>query len=90
VCEKPYLLRLPLTLGWGNRDEATKHYETAIKLRPNFIMFRVDAAKNYIELEEWQKANEHLYAVPSLPNLDEDDETYRAEAKKILEKIKTQ
>lgn len=89
VCEKPYLLRLPLTLGWGDRDEATKHYETAIKLRSNFIMFRVDAAKNYIELDEWQKAKEHLYAVPNLPNLDEDDGTYRIEAKKILEEITT-
>jgi len=89
VCEKPYLLRLPLTLGWGDRDEATKHYEAAIKLRPNFIMFRVDAAKNFIELDEFQKAKEHLSIVPQLPKLDEDDDTYRAEAKELLEEIKT-
>ncbi len=89
VCEKPYLIRLPLTLGWGDRDDATEQYETAIKLRPNFIMFRVDAAKNYIELEEWQKAKNHLYAVPNFPNLDEDDETYRVEAKQLLERIKS-
>ncbi|MBM4176057.1 MAG: tetratricopeptide repeat protein [Ignavibacteria bacterium] len=89
VCEKPYLIRLPLTLGWGDRDDATTHYETAIKLRPNFIMFRVDAAKNYIELDEWQKAKEHLYSVANLPNLDEDDEVYRIETKKLLEEIKS-
>ncbi len=88
VCEKPYLLRLPLTLGWGDRDVATEHYEKAIKLRPNFIMFRVDAAKNYIELEEWDKAKEHLSIVPDLPKLDEDDDNYRVEAKKLLEEIK--
>lgn len=90
VCEKPYLLRLPLTLGWGDRDDATKHYEAAIKLRSNFIMFRVDAAKNYLELDEIKKAKEHLSIVPQLPKLDEDDDTYRVEAKKLLELIKAQ
>lgn len=90
VCEKPYLVRLPLGLGWGDRDLATEYYEKAIKLRPDFIMFRLDAAKNYIELEEYNKAKEHLLAIKNLPKLDEDDDKFRAEAKTLYETIKNE
>ncbi len=88
VCNKPYLLRLPLSLGWGDRDVAAENFDIAIKIRSNFIMFRLDAARNYIEMDEYQKAKEHLNVISSLPKLDEDDDTYRTEAKKLLEEIK--
>ena len=31
VCEKAYLVRLPLGLGWGDTEEAVRHLETADK-----------------------------------------------------------
>jgi len=88
VCEKPKFARSIIGLGWGDREEAAKLFEKAIKMRPNFIMYRLEAAKNYIEMENYQKAKEHLTAIQNLPKLDEDDDEYRAEAKKLLNEIK--
>lgn len=88
VSERPKFARSVLGLGWGDREEAAKLFERAIKMRPNFIMFRVEAAKNYIEMGNYQKAREHLNAVPNLPKLDEDDDEYKAEARKLLNEIK--
>ena len=88
VCEKPYLVRLPLGLGWGDREISADEYEKAIALRPNFIMFRLDAAKNYVEMDEYQKAKEHLYKIPHLAKNDEDDERFKTEAATLLNEIK--
>lgn len=88
VCEKAYLIRVPLGLGWGDMDEAFKLFKKAIELRPNFRMFYLDAAKAYIQEDEFQKAKELLYKIPSLPILDEDDNMFLTESKKLLEEIK--
>ncbi len=88
VCEKPYLLRLPLGLGWGDREVAASEFEKAIAINPDFIMFRLEAANNYVEMEEYQKAKQHLYKIPSLPKGDEDDDRFRKEAAALLETIK--
>lgn len=88
VCEKPKFARSIIGLGWGDREEAAKLFERAIKMRPNFIMYRLEAAKNYIEMENYAKAKEHLSVIPNLPKLDEDDDEYRAEARKLLNEIK--
>ncbi len=88
LCEKPKLFRAPLGLGWANYDEAIKNFEKAISLRPTFIMYRLDAAKAYIETKNYKKAKEHLEAIPNLPTEDEDDPQFKKEAKELLEKIK--
>jgi FimV-like protein len=88
VSEKPKLFRIPLGLGWGSYEEAIKNYEKAISLRPDFIMYRLDAAKAYIELENYEKAREHLKKISELPILDEDDPRFKEEARQLLEKIK--
>lgn len=88
LCEKPYLLRLPLGLGWGDREVAASEFEKAIAIDPDFIMFRLEAANNYVEMEEYQKAKQHLYKIPSLQKGDEDDERFRKEAAALLETIK--
>jgi tetratricopeptide (TPR) repeat protein len=87
VCEKSKMVRWPLGLGWGNRDEAAKLFEKAISLRPTFMMYRIDAAKNYLELDEEQKAKEQLVKIATLPKEDEDDDAVKAEAKTMLEKL---
>ncbi|CUS76832.1 Tetratricopeptide repeat-containing protein [Candidatus Kryptonium thompsonii] len=88
LCEKPKLFRAPLGLGWANYDDAIKNFEKAISLRPTFIMYRLDAAKAYIEVKNYKKAKEHLAKIAELPTEDEDDPQFRAEAKELLEKIK--
>jgi tetratricopeptide (TPR) repeat protein len=87
LCEKAKMVRWPLGLGWGNRDEAAKFFEKAIALRPEFMMYRIDAAKNYLELDEFQKAKEQLVKIAALPKEDEDDDAVRREAKDMLEKL---
>ncbi|HPI38633.1 MAG TPA: hypothetical protein PK397_11880 [Ignavibacteriaceae bacterium] len=88
VCEKAYLVRLPLGLGWGDIDDAIMYFQKAIELRPNFRMNHLDLAKVYIDEEEYAKAKEHLLKIEKLPVLDEDDHKFLGEAKKLYEKIK--
>lgn len=88
LCEKPKFFRVPLGLGWASYDEAIKNFEKAISLKPDFIMYRLDAAKAYIEVKNYKKAKEHLTIIETLPTLDEDDPEFRKEAKELLEKIK--
>jgi FimV-like protein len=88
VCEKPKFIRWPLGIGWANMDDAVKNYEKAIELRPSFIMYRLDCARAYIEMDEYAKAREHLIKIASLPKEDEDDDVFRKEASELLQKIK--
>lgn len=88
LCEKPYIFRAPLGLGWGDIDVAIKELNTAIKLRPNFRMFHLEIAKAYIEDDQYDKARTHLNKIPGIPFLDEDDATVLAESKKLLAEIK--
>jgi tetratricopeptide (TPR) repeat protein len=87
VCEKPKMIRWPLGLSWGNLDESRAQYEKAIALRPNFIMYRLDAARTYVELDEYGLAREQLTKIQTLGTEDEDDNQFRKEAKELLEKI---
>ncbi len=88
VSERPRMFRWPLGLGWANMEEAIKNYEKSIALRPDFIMYRLDCARAYIEEEEYEKARTHLNIIATLPTLDEDDDRFRQEAKELLEQIK--
>ncbi|MGD1044841.1 MAG: hypothetical protein ABR936_05880 [Bacteroidota bacterium] len=88
VCEKPKFIRWPLGLGWANMDDAIKNYEKSIELRPNFIMYRLDCARAYVEMDEYGKAREHLIKIATLPKEDEDDDVFRKEALDLLDKIK--
>jgi tetratricopeptide (TPR) repeat protein len=88
VSEKSKIIRWPLGLGWANLDDAVKNYEKSISLRPDFIMYRLDAVKAYIELEEFSKAIEHIKTIATLPTKDEDDDLFRKESQELFEKIK--
>ena len=88
VSEKPRIVRWPLGLGWANLDEAVKNYEKAIALRSQFIMYRLDCARAYVELDEYDKARTHLTAIGTLPTMDEDDGQFRKDAQELLDKIK--
>ncbi len=88
LCEKPKVIRWPLGLGWANMEDAIKNYEKALSLRGNFIMYRLDAARAYMEEDDEAKAKEYLIAISAYPKQDEDDDQYRKEAKELLEKLK--
>lgn len=90
VCEKAYLIRLPLGLGWGDTEEAVKLLETAVKLKPNFRMFYYELAKAYIEEDEYDKAKQTLKLVEKAPKADEDDDKVLADSKLLFEKIKNE
>ena len=90
VCEKAYLVRLPLGLGWGDTEEAVRLLETAVKLKPNFRMFLYELAKAYVEEDEYDKAKETLKKVEKAPFVDEDDDVVLTNAKKLYEQIKNE
>jgi tetratricopeptide (TPR) repeat protein len=87
VCEKSYLLRLPLGLGWGDMEVAIREYQIAIKLKPNYRMFYLDLAKAYIEEDEYELAKQNLLHVEKAPFVLEDDEEYLKEAKHLLVEV---
>lgn len=87
VCEKAYLLRLPLGLGWGDMDVAIREYQTAIKLKPNYRMFYLGLAKAYIEEDEYELAKENLLLVEKAPVVLEEDDEYLKEAKQLLVEV---
>ena len=88
VMEKPGFVRWAAGLDWASMDDAIKNYEKSIELRPNFIMYRLDCAKAYIEMDEYKKAREHLTKIATLPTEDEDDDVFRKEALELLNTIK--
>lgn len=87
VAERPRMVRWPLGLSWASYEEAAKHFEQAIALRPGFIMYRLDAARTYVELDEYAKAREQLKVIPTLSKEDEDDDQFRKEAADLEKKI---
>lgn len=90
VCEKAYLVRLPLGLGWGNMDVAEKELKKAVDLYPNFRMFYLELAKAYIENEDYGKARDSLQKLQKSPKANQDDDKYLAESKTLMEKIKNE
>ncbi|HTY10319.1 MAG TPA: tetratricopeptide repeat protein [Bacteroidota bacterium] len=88
LCEKPKIIRWPLGLSWANYDDAKANYEKAIALRPTFIMYRLDAARAYVEVDEYDKAKTELTRIATLPTENQKDNDFRKEAKELLEEIK--
>jgi tetratricopeptide (TPR) repeat protein len=87
VCEKSYLIRLPLGLGWGDMEVAIRELQNAVKLRPNMRMFYLELAKAYFEEGEYELAKENLLLVEKAPVVLEDDDEYLKEAKKLLVEV---
>lgn len=86
--ERPWMFRVVLGLAWADLEEAAVHYEEAIRLRPDFISYRISCARAYFELGEYEKAKAHLSVIPSLLKLDEDDDRFKQEAKDLVERIR--
>jgi len=87
VSEKPKLFRLPLGLGWANMEDAITDLEKSVRLRPDFIMFRLDLARAYAEEDEYSKAREQINKIKTLPTQDAQDGKFRTEADQLLKEI---
>jgi predicted negative regulator of RcsB-dependent stress response len=51
-------------------------------------MYRLDAARAYTEVDEYDKAKEQLTKIATLPTENQLDNQFRKEAKDLLEQIK--
>jgi len=87
ISEKWKPARAVLGLGWADRETALEHFQKAIKLKPNFMMFYFDYAKTLLSDDQDAKAKEMLKKAISCKNEDEDDAKLREEAKELLKKI---
>ena len=88
VTEKPRILRWPLGLGWANTEDAIKYFEKAISLKPEFIMYRLDCGRAYVDDDNYEMARKHLNAIDRIGNKDEDDERFRKEAAELQKEIR--
>lgn len=87
VTEKPRILRWPLGLGWASIGDAIKYFERAIELKPDFIMYRLDCARAYVEDDNYAMAKKHLEIIRRLRKSDEDDDRFREEAAELAKQI---
>lgn len=87
LSETAVVLRMPLDLDWGNLEEALEYLDKAVKMRPNFIMYRYDYARALIENDEKGKARAELLQIETIPNAEPGDDERRIEAKTLLDSL---
>ena len=88
ISEKWAPARAVLGLGWADLDSALVHYDKAIKMKPNFVMFYLDYAKALISDDNYEDAKTMLESAIKSPIEDEDDAKKIEEAKALLEEVK--
>ncbi|MEX1139921.1 MAG: hypothetical protein WEB33_12060 [Bacteroidota bacterium] len=88
VIEKPWIIRWPLGLGWGDRDEAIVHFEFAIALRWDIIGYRFACARAYVDEGEYESARAHLTLIPMLRPQNRGDDGARKEAFVALDRLR--
>jgi tetratricopeptide (TPR) repeat protein len=74
----------------GNTRKAIEHLERAVELGPKFFLNRLFLAEAYISNRQKDKAREQLEWILQTPpnkNHEREDESYKREAEKILEKL---
>ena len=71
----------------AEEDKAEKYLKKAINMMPKSILFRVDLAKHYIEIDEKEKAIEVLKEAASMQPKMMDDDDKKEEAKELLEEL---
>jgi len=74
----------------ANWDDAVKHLERAVALKPQHIYHRLELAEVYADLGQYTKAREQLTVIPTLPIRDVLDAQYKEDAAALLEDIKNE
>src|SRR5881398_3675551 len=72
----------------GNWEDAQRHLERAVALKPQNIFHRLELGEVYVDLGKYSKAREQFTAIDPLPIADVLDHEYKQEAKQILADIK--
>ncbi|KAK3605070.1 hypothetical protein CHS0354_000736 [Potamilus streckersoni] len=81
------ILRFPIGLGWGNIDDALKHFQYAIDLDQNYVLAKFEYAKAMYEYGKVEAAKDMLKSIQKIRSPDLRDEKYKIEAKRFLEQI---
>ncbi len=71
----------------AEEDKAEKYLNKAIDMMPESILFRVDLAKHYLEIDETDKAREVLEEAASMEPKMMDDDDKKEEAKELLDEL---
>jgi len=76
-------------LGKASWDEAIRNMEKSVALNPRRITHRLDLAAIYVDRRRFADARTHLEQIASLPLIDHGDETLKADAAALLERIRS-
>ena len=75
-------------LNKGSWDDAVRHLERAVALRPSHVFHRLELAEVYVDRKRYSDARELLAAIPPLPLSDVLDPQYQRDAAALAVKIK--
>jgi tetratricopeptide (TPR) repeat protein len=89
VSQRPRIVRAPLGLGWANINRAIEHFDIAIALRPEYIRYRLDAARALVREKKHDRAEALLENITELPTHAQLDYLYRQQALDLLEELKS-
>ncbi len=71
----------------ANNDKAEKYLKKALDMDPDVILFNIDIARHYLEIDEPEKAKEYFQKVVNLEPKMKDDARYKEEAKEKLSEL---
>ena len=71
----------------ANWDDAVRHLQTAVRLRPDHIYHRLELAEVYVDLGKYSLARVQLQAIAALPPVDVLDPQYKEDAAALFKDI---
>ncbi len=84
----PWGLRRLLGFSWADMDTALHHFDKAMEINPEFIMYRLYAAKAFLKGDKKDRAYTLLKTVSELEKQTFFDSMYRKEASELMDEIK--
>ena len=72
----------------ASNQEAVANFKKAIQLRPDFIDHHLHLGKVYYKTHKYDLARQEFKKYLELLSVEEDDDKHKAEAKRLLERIK--
>jgi len=72
----------------ASNEKAIENFTRAVELNPDYVEYRLEFGRTYVMLKEWELAREQLNKCVELPSEEEDDDSFKEEARQMLNKIK--
>lgn len=88
LTETPRAIRLPIGLGFGNRNDALTNLRRARQLRPGFIMIELELARALIATDKGTEARPMLAAIAAMPLTEPGDDIRKTEAAELLKTLR--